>query len=56
MPPARPAPPAYASLGLATGSLPIAEALQDQVLSLPIGPTMDDTQVQRVIAALQDCA
>ncbi len=48
--------PAYASLGLATGSLPIAEALQDQVLSLPIGPTMDDTQVQRVIAALQDCA
>lgn len=48
--------PAYASLGLTTGSLPIAEALQDQVLSLPIGPTMDDAEVQRVISALHDCA
>ena len=42
IPPHRQAP--YAGMGLAEGSLPIAEALAKRVLSLPIGPhlTMDD--------------
>lgn len=37
--------PAYAAMGIRRGTLPIAEALQNEVLSLPIGPTqsMDDT-------------
>ncbi len=47
--------PAYASLGLAAGSLPISEALHAQVLSLPIGPTQSDVQTQQVIDAVR-CA
>lgn len=43
---------AYADLGFVQGSFPIAEAIHDQVLSLPIGPTMDDTDVDRVIEAV----
>ena len=38
--------PAYRSLGIAKGSLPHAETLQSEVLSLPMGPaqSMDDTE------------
>jgi dTDP-4-amino-4,6-dideoxygalactose transaminase len=43
--------PAYASLGIARGSQPVAEQLQDEVLSLPIYPHMSDAQVEQVIAA-----
>lgn len=41
--------PAYASLGIPRGSLPIAETLQEQVLSLPIGPTQAPAETQEVI-------
>lgn len=44
--------PAYAALGIARGSLPIAEALQQQVLSLPIGPTQAKDEVETVIDAV----
>ncbi|MET0333480.1 MAG: DegT/DnrJ/EryC1/StrS family aminotransferase [Rhizobacter sp.] len=46
--------PAYASLGLAAGSLPISEAMHTQVLSLPIGPTQTDAQTEQVIAAVHE--
>jgi dTDP-4-amino-4,6-dideoxygalactose transaminase len=44
---------AYAELGFAQGSFPIAEAIHDQVLSLPIGPTMTDAEVDQVVAAVR---
>ena len=47
---------AYADLGRARGSFPIAERLADQVLSLPMGPHMDDESVQAVIHALLEVA
>jgi dTDP-4-amino-4,6-dideoxygalactose transaminase len=46
--------PAYASLGLSRGALPISEAMHDEVLSLPIGPTQTITQTQQVISAVLD--
>jgi dTDP-4-amino-4,6-dideoxygalactose transaminase len=45
--------PASAHLGLGPGSLPIAEAMHAQVLSLPIGPTQTPAQTQQVIAAVR---
>jgi len=45
--------PAYVSLGIPTGALPIAERLHAQVLSLPIGPTMSDNDVDHVIEAVR---
>ncbi|MDP3083023.1 MAG: DegT/DnrJ/EryC1/StrS family aminotransferase [Rubrivivax sp.] len=44
--------PAYATLGLQPGALPVSEALHREVLSLPIGPTQSDAQTNAVIAAL----
>jgi dTDP-4-amino-4,6-dideoxygalactose transaminase len=41
--------PAYA--GGLLPSLPLTERLHDEVLSLPIGPTLDDEAVERVVAA-----
>jgi dTDP-4-amino-4,6-dideoxygalactose transaminase len=46
--------PAYG--GLAKAALPIAEDLQRQVLSLPMGPALEPAAVQRVIAACQSFA
>lgn len=43
--------PAYASMGYTKGSFPVAERIHDQVLSLPIGPTMTAEQVEYVIAS-----
>lgn len=43
--------PAYAELGLQEGSLPIAEEIHREVLSLPIWPQMHGEQVDRVCAA-----
>lgn len=43
---------AYAAMGLAAGSLPLAERLAQQVLSLPIGPQMTAAQVTAVLQAL----
>jgi dTDP-4-amino-4,6-dideoxygalactose transaminase len=44
---------AYEPLGIARGSLPIAEQLQREVLSLPMGPHLQRDDVQRVIAAVR---
>ena len=43
---------AYAELGLERGAFPIAEAIHDQVLSLPIGPTMSNVEVESVVDAV----
>jgi dTDP-4-amino-4,6-dideoxygalactose transaminase len=48
--------PAYAGLAIAAGALPISERLHAEVLSLPMGPTMSDGDVERVIAAVRACA
>jgi dTDP-4-amino-4,6-dideoxygalactose transaminase len=44
--------PAYAELGQGRGSLPVAEALAEEICSLPIFPTIDDAQIERVAAAV----
>ncbi len=45
---------AYVDLGYGEGSFPIAEAIHREVLSLPIGPTMTDGEVDLVVAAISD--
>lgn len=45
--------PAYAALGYRLGDLPLAEALQNDVLSLPMGPHLSDAQVLTVAAAVR---
>lgn len=45
---------AYAELGLERGAFPIAEAIHDQVLSLPIGPTMNNDEVESVVKAVSE--
>lgn len=47
--------PAYESLGFSKGSFPISEKIHDQVLSLPIGPTLSDLEVDNVINAIRTC-
>jgi dTDP-4-amino-4,6-dideoxygalactose transaminase len=46
--------PAYAALGLAAGALPVSEALHAEVLSLPMGPTLSDAEVDRVISVVRE--
>ncbi|MEU4835552.1 DegT/DnrJ/EryC1/StrS family aminotransferase [Streptosporangium sp. NPDC023615] len=49
--------PAYAGEGYAPGSLPLAERLADEVLSLPMGPHLDAGAVDAVVAATREaCA
>lgn len=48
--------PAYAELGWSRGAFPISEAIQEEVLSLPLWPGMEDSAVQQVIAAVRACA
>lgn len=43
---------AYASLGYKPGDFPIAEAMANEVLSLPIGPQLTRASVDKVISAL----
>ncbi|WP_216906574.1 DegT/DnrJ/EryC1/StrS family aminotransferase [Nocardia noduli] len=43
---------AYAAMGIAAGTLPIAESLSHEVLSLPIGPHLPIDGVERVCEAL----
>lgn len=45
--------PAYAEMGLPRGSFPISEAIHDEVLSLPMGPHLDDAAVQHVIDSVR---
>lgn len=47
--------PAYASMGLTAGTLPISERIHAEVLSLPIGPTMTLEQADMVVDALRHC-
>jgi len=47
---------AYRDLGMAEGSLPVAEELARTVLSLPIGPHLDPTDAERVAAAVNRAA
>jgi dTDP-4-amino-4,6-dideoxygalactose transaminase len=43
---------AYAELGLAPGSFPITEAIHNEILSLPMGPHLDEQQVADVCAGI----
>lgn len=47
---------AYQDLGFGKGQFPIAEAMADRVLSLPMGPHMRDEDVERVIDAVNRLA
>ncbi|TAK04886.1 DegT/DnrJ/EryC1/StrS family aminotransferase [Patescibacteria group bacterium] len=47
---------AYADSGKGQGSLPRAEALAGDILSLPIYPELPDTHVDEVVAAIRDFA
>jgi dTDP-4-amino-4,6-dideoxygalactose transaminase len=46
--------PAYAALQLNESGVPVAASLQHRVISLPIGPTMTDEEVDFVIRAVMD--
>ncbi|MCZ7573695.1 MAG: DegT/DnrJ/EryC1/StrS family aminotransferase [Ardenticatenaceae bacterium] len=46
--------PALRHLGYARGDFPVAEALGDQALSLPIYPELTEVQQELVVAALRD--
>jgi dTDP-3-amino-3,4,6-trideoxy-alpha-D-glucose transaminase len=46
--------PAYASLRFRRGALPVAEALGDEGLSLPIFPGMTDAQLVSVVGAVKE--
>jgi dTDP-4-amino-4,6-dideoxygalactose transaminase len=46
--------PAYASLGHPRGAFPVAEALAEELLSLPIFPGITEAQLQSVVAAIRD--
>ena len=47
--------PAYAWLGLAEGSFPVAEALSRDCLSLPMFPGITEAQLERVAVAVAEC-
>jgi dTDP-4-amino-4,6-dideoxygalactose transaminase len=47
---------AYRDAGYAAGRLPIAESMANRLLSLPIGPQLDDAGVTAVIVALKAAA
>jgi dTDP-4-amino-4,6-dideoxygalactose transaminase len=46
--------PAYADLGYAKGSFPIAERLAGEILSLPIFPEITEAQQRRVVDAVRE--
>lgn len=48
--------PAYAPLRMPLGSLPIAEKLQSEVLSLPIGPTQSLEDTEAIVRLLKQWA
>lgn len=48
--------PAYSELNLSEGCLPIAEEMHRTCISLPIGPTMTEADVDAVIGAVHTCA
>jgi dTDP-4-amino-4,6-dideoxygalactose transaminase len=44
---------AYAELGFAPGAFPISEAIHNEILSLPMGPHLDENQVAEVCSAIR---
>jgi len=44
--------PAYANLGMGPGDLPVAERLSGEICSLPIFPTIEQRQIERVAEAV----
>jgi dTDP-4-amino-4,6-dideoxygalactose transaminase len=48
--------PAYAAWGCRAGAYPLTERIHQEVLSLPMGPTMTFEQADEVIAAVRDFA
>ncbi len=44
--------PAYAELGLGPGSLPTAERLAGEICSLPIYPTIEENEIERIASAV----
>lgn len=45
---------AYSDLGFCKGDFPIAEQMHEQVLSLPMGPSMTQVQIDQVIVACRN--
>jgi dTDP-4-amino-4,6-dideoxygalactose transaminase len=45
--------PAYAHLGFSKGSFPISELLHDQVLSIPMGPTLSFEDAAKVVEVMR---
>ena len=45
--------PAYRDLGVPAGALPVAEAIHREVVSLPMGPHLDGSDVDRVVTAVR---
>jgi dTDP-4-amino-4,6-dideoxygalactose transaminase len=45
--------PAYAHLGMATGSLPVTERVAEQILSLPMYSELTDDQIHQVVDAVR---
>jgi dTDP-3-amino-3,4,6-trideoxy-alpha-D-glucose transaminase len=46
--------PAYASAGVAPGSLPVAENLAERICSLPMHPSMSEEEVSRVVKSVRE--
>jgi len=47
---------AYASLGVARGTLPASERLAERICSLPLFPGMSDDELERVVRGVRDFA
>jgi dTDP-4-amino-4,6-dideoxygalactose transaminase len=47
---------AYKDLGMKSGDFPISERIHEQILSLPIGPHLTESQAEYVIKAAKDFA
>lgn len=48
--------PAFAALGQAGGSFPVAEAAAQRVMSLPMHPYLSEEELREIVAALWDAA
>jgi dTDP-4-amino-4,6-dideoxygalactose transaminase len=45
---------AYSMLGYAEGAFPISELIHSEVLSLPMGPHLDEPQIRQVVSAVRE--
>jgi dTDP-4-amino-4,6-dideoxygalactose transaminase len=48
--------PAYRELGYSRGDFPNAEALCERIVSLPVAPHLEDSEIERVIKSCRDFA